>query len=502
MAGNYDLSKVMSLADAQTMYKDIRDRMKEIEVPVEDVKVDGVSVVVDGIANIPAIPTVPVTDVQIDGTSILQNGVANIPKIKNGLPGGWGLVNIRQSGGYGLRIATDFTGLDQYALVISSADPAFILNGEHEYKPIVPKYQHTAVYYGLSKLAGVDLKNITATVGTYPDASKQAIQKLFGLDGILGDYESATASKAYAIGETFIYNGKRYRATVAIAQSDVIAPGTNCELEPLNLAYIPKNAIDEYSGLYVKSNGKIAILASDTNVIKAGANNSRPITAYTAKDAAFYGLAKAANDSTQASSSNPVGTYTTEAKAAILAMLGAVGTADIGNGLRILNGLLTTDEASATSLKNGTNVYAPLTSNRIHEAVYYGLAKAAGADMASVSGETVGVYPQAQKNAIQTMLGIEADIPLVETVTGATASITGMPNVRYICETAISELTITPPASGSIVVRFVAGSNCIVSLPQTVKLPEWFDISSLEAGTTYELIITDGVYGGVMSWAD
>ena len=121
--------------------------------------------------------------------------------------------------------------------------------------------------------------------------------------------------------------------------------------------------------------------------------------------------------------------------------------------------------------------------------------------MSSLSDVTVGQYPQTQKTAIQTMLGIEADIPLVETVTGATVSITGMPNVRYICDTVISELTITPPASGSIVVRFTAGSNCIVVLPQTVKLPAWFDISSLEDGTTYEFIITDGVYGGVMSWA-
>lgn len=162
---------------------------------------------------------------------------------------------------------------------------------------------------------------------------------------------------------------------------------------------------------------------------------------------------------------------------------------------------LRTRSASSAIIKTGNDSYRPITPNLQHEAVFYGLAKAAGVDMASASGETVGVYPQAQKTAIQTMLGIEADIPLVETVTGATASITGMPNVRYICDTAISELTITPPASGSIVVRFTAGSNCIVSLPQTVKLPEWFDISSLEAGTTYEIIITDGVYGGVMSWA-
>ena len=36
----------------------------------------------------------------------------------------------------------------------------------------------------------------------------------------------------------------------------------------------------------------------------------------------FYGLAEAAGDTAQASSGNPVGTYTEEAKAAIRAMLG------------------------------------------------------------------------------------------------------------------------------------------------------------------------------------
>ena len=95
----------------------------------------------------------------------------------------------------------------------------------------------------------------------------------------------------------------------------------------------------------------------------------------------------------------------------------------------------------------------------------------------------------------------EAGATIVESVTSTTPTIIGLPNVRYICENLISELSITPPAVGSITVRFTAGSNCIVVLPQTVKLPVWFDISSLEAGTTYEIIITDGVYGGVMSWA-
>ena len=102
---------------------------------------------------------------------------------------------------------------------------------------------------------------------------------------------------------------------------------------------------------------------------------------------------------------------------------------------------------------------------------------------------------------ITTAIAAEVEVPLIETVSGTTPSITGMPNVRYICSSDLSELSITPPASGTMVVRFTAGSNCIVTLPNTVKLPVWFDISSLDAGTTYEIIITDGVYGAVMSWA-
>lgn len=400
---NYDLSKVMSLADGQVMYKDLRDRYDpKYEKPATGIPATDLAAGV--------IPTIPVTDVQTNGTSILNNGVANIPIAgANDL----GLVKINNQWGIALESSTG-------KLYINAAGSSDIKGGINAYKPIVPNTLRESIYYGLSNLAGVyigDRNNLV--LGQYPNDSKQAIQKMLGFDGILGDFEnSAVASKAYAIGETFIYNGKRYRATAAIAISDVITPGTNCELEPLNLAYIPKNAIDEYSGLYVKSNGKIAILASDTNVIKVGANNSRPITAYTAKDAAFYGLAKAANDSTQASSSNPVGTYTTEAK-----------------------------------------------------------------------------------TAIQTMLGIEADIPLIEEVSGSTPSITGMPNVRYICGTC-SLLTITPPASGSIVIRFTSGSTpTVLTVPNTVKFPIWFDYTSLEADTTYEIIITDGVYGGVMSWA-
>ena len=43
---------------------------------------------------------------------------------------------------------------------------------------------------------------------------------------------SSTASRAYAVGEPFIYNNLLYRATAAIAQGGTITPGTNCETVP------------------------------------------------------------------------------------------------------------------------------------------------------------------------------------------------------------------------------------------------------------------------------
>ena len=364
-------------------------------------------------------------DVQINGTSILDNGVANVPLASRD---NFGLVKLMSDYGVDITTIGQFVGVPYVAKAPSSSIKA----GANQYRPVVPYNQHESAFYALAKLAGADMANSNNTVGTYTEAALEAIQMLFGLAGIFGDYEaSSMASKAYAIGETFVYNGKRYRATAAIAISDVIAPGTNCVLDPIDGKYVRNTD-------YALNNGD-------------------------------YGLVKLTS--------------------------GSYGV------MRANDGFLMVAKATESQIKAGENANRPIVPQYQHESAFYGLAKAAGDISQASSANTVGTYTQNAKTAIQTMLGIEADIPLVETVTGATASITGMPNVRYICDTAISELTITPPASGSIVVRFTAGSNCIVSLPQTVKLPEWFDISSLEAGTTYEIIITDGVYGGVMSWA-
>ena len=82
-------------------------------------------------------------------------------------------------------------------------------------------------------------------------------------------------------------------------------------------------------------------------------------------------------------------------------------------------------------------------------------------------------------------------------VSGEAPSIRGASNTRYICGE-VTSLTITPPATGIMDVIFTSGSVVtVLTLPQTVILPEWFEI---EAGHTYELSIMDGVYGVVTAW--
>ena len=444
--------------------------------------------------------THPVNDVRVDGASVLQNGVANIPMASSNDPG-----VVRVGDQFGTFLATG--GI----LAIAPAEESLIkLGGTYETtlrKPIVPYRQHISVYYGLSKLAGVDLKNETVTVGTYPDASKQAIQKLFGLDGILGPYEmDNVADQAYAIGEPFIYNGKQYKTTAAISEGGVITPDGNCELATAKDLYVKKTdyaasqsagviKVTGNKGLYTLQDGTLCVDKAADASIKNGVNAYYPIVPEKQHISVFYGLSKLAGVDL-ASETVTVGTYPANAKAAILAMLGANG-----NGLEISNGTLQITGAGATTVKAGTSWYYPIIPALLHNAVYYGLSKLAGVDLANET-VTVGTYPQASKTAIQSMLGIEADVPLVETVSGTTPSITGMPNVRYICGTC-STLSITPPASGSIVVRFDSGSTAtLLTVPNTVKFPAWFDATALDADTTYELIITDGVYGGVMSWAD
>ena len=474
------------------------------------------------------IPSVPVQDVQVNGASVLNNGVANVPIASASKAG---VIKIDE---YGLKINTS---VDVGTLAIIKAADVNIKSANANYTPIVPSNQHTSVFYGLAKAAGDSTQSSSSNaVGTYTENAKDAIQQMLGVDSLIAIHDTSTATAAHAIGEIFIMNSKLYRATAAIAINDTITVGTNCEAVKIadvftrdvrvngssvisnGVANIPAASTSTYgavkigTGLIIES-GKIVIDCA-IGSIKLGTGNYYPIVPSHQHESVFYGLAKAAGDSTQSSSNNAVGTYTDAAKTAIRNMIGAIGSAEINEKEVVINAITTNLNAKANMVIPSTNGnYATLNTQgdlvdsgyKANGIAFYGLAAAAGDSTQSSSNNAVGTYTSSAKSAIQTMLGIENGVTFVETVSGTTPSITGEPNTIYECGE-VSTLTIAPPAVGTIDVTFTSGSTATVltitppSGVTAVKWPTWFDATALEANTIYELVITNGVRGGVMTW--
>lgn len=121
---------------------------------------------------------VPVQDVQVAGTSVVgSEGVAAIPTGGYNRIGVFKLSANSSTGG----LATDSTGV----VYIDRATESIVKTGTNRFRPVTPDYQHAATFYGLSKVAGVDLANETVTLGTYPETSKTAIKEMLGVqDGL------------------------------------------------------------------------------------------------------------------------------------------------------------------------------------------------------------------------------------------------------------------------------------------------------------------------------
>ena len=183
---------------------------------------------------------------------------------------------------------------------------------------------------------------------------------------------------------------------------------------------------------------------------------------------------------------------------------GGFGLVKLGSSYGIkrntTNDLLCISAGTTSEIKTGVNVWKPIIPYRQHEAVFYGRAKAAGADMKDIANTTVGTYPETQKSAISQMLSAP------ETVSGSTPSITAKAGIRYVCGEC-STLDITLPASGIVDVVFESGSTATVLTvtPPTgvtaVLWPDGFDPTSLDADTIYEINILDGKLAEVGKWA-
>lgn len=496
-----------------------------------------------------------VRDVQINSTSILSNGVANIPLADNTTAGA-----VKVHSAFGI---TTYGG---YLTLFPPLDST-VKAGTAQIAPILASNQHLAAFYGLAKAAGADEKNSQLTAGTYSDTAKTAIRTMLGAVGD-SDYASTTTAGVIKVGTRLSINASGVLSAPSASVSIIkqgsssayvltpdwihgiafygLAKAAGADEKDSNLSLgtysdTAKTAIRTMLGAigtadYATSStyglvklsgalrpgsqvtggnaGSIYVQSASLNGCKTGTSDTFPLTPSVQHAAAFYGLAKAAGDSTQSASSNSVGTYTDTAKTAIRSMLGAVGTADYAStsaagvikmgsqkGLSITDsGELRIRGAYAAEVKAGTHEYFPVTPKLSHYSAFYGLAKAAGADMSSSSNE-IGTYTSAAKTAIQNMIGVENGVTYVENINDTDVLISGIANTRYICGT-VSTISITPPSAGIIDVIFTSGTSpAVLTLPSTVKLPAWFDKTTLDTETTYEINIADGVFGAVMTWA-
>ena len=199
------------------------------------------------------------------------------------------------------------------------------------------------------------------------------------------------------------------------------------------------------------------------------------------------------------SNTEPLGDYVQKTD---YASSSAAGVAKVGDyGIAIIgDNVLRTKYASSSKIKVGNNGFDPIVPNNQHESTFYGLAKAAGDTTQSQSSNAVGTYTSEAKTAIQSMLGIQEVLggSVVE-ISESDPVITATPNTQYICGE-VATLSFTPYQIGVSDVIFTSGSTpTVLTLPNTVKMPEWFTI---EANRVYEINVSNGIYGSVMSWAN
>ena len=120
------------------------------------------------------------------------------------------------------------------------------------------------------------------------------------------------------------------------------------------------------------------------------------------------------------------------------------------------------------------------------------------------SGGTAGQVVMKTENGTEwsdDVSNLKSAIGSTVSVTGSTPEISAVENTRYICGE-VSTLSFTPSQSGICDVLFVSGTTpTVLTVPNTVLWAGDFNPASLDASTTYELNILDGVYGVAAKWA-
>ena len=233
-----------------------------------------------------------VTNAFVKKTEYAGSGGKNTAGLVWDYNGAWG-IKIQTASGY------------EGALTINAAPTNVVKDGVNGSYPITAVHQHESAFYGLAKAAGADEKDSTLPVGQYTDTAKAAIKSMIGVN----------VEDVQANGVSVVSNGI---ANIPIADANVYGV-----LRTGNYA----------TGLQKDPSGYIKTYCAALSTIKLATDYYQPIVPVHQHESTFYGLAKAAGDTTQSESSNAVGVYTDNAKASIKSMLGiqdgSTGTVDV-----------------------------------------------------------------------------------------------------------------------------------------------------------------------------
>ena len=295
-------------------------------------------------------------DVQINGTTIVNNGTANIPVATSSQLG-----VVKTNGLFGTQMISQLN-----ALAVSRATDSDIKAGDQSYKPVTPYSQHESTFYGLSKVAGVDLASETVTTGTYPDSSKAAIQHMLGIDDLVAPNENTlTASKAYAINDVFTANGKLYKATAAITQDAAIVPavageevvGANCEEIKIGDYFAQKRDTVLETTL---SLGRKQDTTIGTNSVTLGTSNTASGKYSLAANQTTYALGQGSFASGQVTYAIGVGAHTEGRYTA------ASGTGSHAEGCNTITSIKLTGDENTTTYTFNSN----LTTDNVGDYLY------------------------------------------------------------------------------------------------------------------------------------
>ena len=158
-----------------------------------------------------------------------------------------------------------------------------------------------------------------------------------------------------------------------------------------------------------------------------------------------------------------------------------LGVAKVGTGLTInSNNELNPNAASATQLKAGTSSYRPIVPYNQHQAVFFGLSKVAGQDLASDSSVTLGTYPPASKTAIKTMLGVTDPTVTDIQVNGTSVVTSGVGNVPKADSNTLGVIKVGTGVSVDSGGSLSADNEVLVSSTQPSETGNklWIDNSS------------------------